>query len=115
MAKGHVWHSTRGCYLSRAQAQRAVEVCAALWVEFGVSIRSATLAEAIVLRNAQAAEREPLAYAELPGVHFEAPLRCLEGHLHELQIAREANKFACAAILGGEPNRGVERPNVALC
>jgi hypothetical protein len=85
---------TTGFQLKPAQAQRAIENCAAVWVEPGVTIRSATLAEAIELRNRQAALRERLAYAELPGLIYKPALRDAEGHRRELAMAASANEFA---------------------
>lgn len=48
--------------------------CACEWVEFGVSVRDLTLAESIKMRNEQSADREPLAYAEIPGLVFNGPI-----------------------------------------
>ncbi len=87
---------TTGYWLKPAQAQRAIEECAAAWVEEGVSMRSVTLAEAIALRNAQAARREPVAMAELPGVRYEPTMKGLEGFRLECKLMRDANRFAAS-------------------
>ena len=88
-----VLNITRGYSLKHKQALRAVENCACTWVEFGVSIRDLTLAEAIAARNKQASEREPLADAELPGIIYK-PAKQTPAAMHEMQIAWQANKFA---------------------
>ena len=84
-----------------AQAERAVEACAAVWVEYGVSIRDATLGEAIALRNRQAAWRERLPYAELPGVVYEPSLSAANGFRRECEVAAWANLFALKAVAEG--------------
>ena len=89
-----VLNLTRGFRLRFNQAARAVEQCAAAWVEYGVSIRDVTLAEAIALRNAQAARRVELAYAELPGLVYEPAIGGAEGYRVERRLAIEANQFA---------------------
>lgn len=61
---------TRGVYLKINAAQRAIEECSAVWIEPGVSIRLLTLDEGRKARIEQAANREPLPYAELPGIKF---------------------------------------------
>jgi len=65
---------TRGFRLKRSQAYRALENGACAWVEVGVSVRDLTLAESIAVRNQQAKMREPLVYAEIPGLVFDGPL-----------------------------------------
>lgn len=85
-----VLNLTRGFRLKRAQAFRAVENCACVWVEFGVSVRDLTIAEAIVARNIQAANREPLAHAELPGIMFDG--------LTDYGLVRAANEFVAQAV-----------------
>ena len=68
------------------------------WVEFGVTIRDLTLAESIAARNQQAAEREPLAHAELPGITFKPPIGAQAAHMIECERALEANEFFTAAV-----------------
>lgn len=65
---------TRGFRLKRSQAYRAIENGACAWVEVGVSVRDLTLAESIAVRNEQARLREPLEWAEIPGLMFDGPL-----------------------------------------
>ncbi len=91
---------SRGYSLKMKQAERAVTECVATWVEYGVSIRDLTIAEAIAARNQQASLREPLAYAEIPGLHFEPSEAMLKAHLNGMALAWEAQVFAskaCAA------------------
>ena len=99
MSKTHrVLNVTRGLRMKLAQAERAVEACSAIWVEHGVSLRDASFGEAIALRNAQAAEREPLASAERPGQLFDPGTRRLEGHRRERALAQEAGVFAASVV-----------------
>jgi len=92
---------TRGIWLKSGQAERAVEVCAAVWVEYGVSIRDATLAEAIAARNERARANEPLALAEIYGVVFEPPELATAAFRAEMELAREAGRFAVGS---GQPS-----------
>lgn len=84
---------TRNFRLKRKQAERAIENCACAWVEYGVSVRDLTLAEAIAARNKQATEREPLASAEIPGLLFEPPTRAQASRHQEFALAAAANRF----------------------
>lgn len=69
-----VLNVTRGYHIKYKHALRGLEQCAVTWVEEGVSVRDLTLAESIAARNEQAKLREPLCYAELPGVMFRPPV-----------------------------------------
>lgn len=91
-----VLNLTRGYSLKHRQACKAVEMCSAEWVEYGVSIRDLSIAESIAARNKQAREREPLADAELPGITYK-PARQTPAAMHEMQIAARANKFVYEA------------------
>jgi hypothetical protein len=94
MSKTHrVQNVTRGIRLKLNQAERAVEACAAEWVEYGVSIRDVTLAEAIELRNSQAATRERMAKAELPGLKYDPPKGGAESLRQEWWLAMRADVF----------------------
>jgi hypothetical protein len=93
-----VLNISRGFRLRFNQAAKAVEQCAAAWVEYGVSIRDVTLAEAIALRNQQASQRVLLAYAELPGLVYEPCLGGAEGYRQERRLAVEANFFAESGV-----------------
>ena len=77
---------TKGFRLKPNQAYRAIEAGACAWVEVGVSIRNLTLAESIAFRNEQAKVREPLAYAEIPGLTFSLG--------SNQQLIRAAHEFA---------------------
>lgn len=79
--------------MKHKQAQKAVDTCACTWVEFGVSVRDLTLAEAIAARNEQARIREPLAFAELPGIKVMG----IPALLEEQRLVFEANRFASEA------------------
>lgn len=85
-----VFNITRGFHLKRSQAERAIENCACVWIEYGVSVRDLTLAESIQVRNEQARVREPLAQAEIPGVTFTGSQR--------FDLIRQANEFVAQAI-----------------
>jgi hypothetical protein len=89
---------TSGFQLKPAQAERAIENCAAMWVEKGVSIRSVTLAEAVAMRNQQAQMREPLPYAELPGLVYSPGIASIAGNRRERELAVSANLFATGAV-----------------
>jgi hypothetical protein len=65
---------TRNLHWKFRRAEKAVYECACDWVEYGVSVRDLTLAESIAARNVQAKNREPLAYAEIPGLVFNGPI-----------------------------------------
>ena len=61
-----------------------------MWVEYGVSVRNATLAESIAMRNLQAQQRQPLANAELPNTHYDGPTR--------YDLIKQANEFVAQAV-----------------
>jgi hypothetical protein len=85
---------TRGWYLKHKQALRAVENCAAAWVEFGVSIRDLSLPESIAKRSEQATMREPLEWAECPGLIYRADERNQAQTRQGYELVRAANQFA---------------------
>lgn len=89
-----VQNISRGYSMKHRQAEKAVATCSAEWVEYGVSIRDLTVAEAIAARNKQAADREPLPLPEIPGVVFRSPSRSVSA-MQEMALAWEANRF-CA-------------------
>ncbi len=93
-----VWNETRKFSLKHKQALRAIENCSMAWVQFGETVRDLSLAEAVIARHQQAAEREPLAYAELPGITFKPPIGAQASHMIEKQRAFEANEFFTAAV-----------------
>ena len=82
---------TRGFTLKHKQALRAIEQCACAWVIFGESIRDLTLAESIAARNHQAAERETLPEAEIPGVTFQPPQYATKEISEMYQLVQQAN------------------------
>lgn len=89
-----VFNVTRGFYLRLNQARKAVENCAVAWVEYGVSVRDLTLAEAIAARVQQAKQREPLPYAEVFGLKFEVPAKMNGAEWQSRLLAYEATLFA---------------------
>lgn len=111
LANRYVRNVTRGCYVKLNQALHAVEVCAAVWVEIGVSIRdltTATLHEAIAARNEQAKRQKRervLADVELPGVVYQPSLSAAAFYPKERGLALQANYFADVAVYGEQPAR----------
>ena len=90
-----VFNVTSGKRLKFRQAERLVEedrICA--WVEKPRTIRTLNLAEQIAARNEAARMREPLEYAELPGLRFDHP-----GARHEAMMAGQAVRFAAECAL----------------
>ena len=88
---------TNGFRLKPQHAERAILNCSAVWVEVGVSIRSLTLAESIAARNVQAAIREPLAYAEIPGLTYEPSIHGLTAHRASYENIMAAHDWAMKA------------------
>jgi len=80
---------TRGLHWKFRRAERAVFECACEWVEYGVSVRDLSLAESIQMRNKQAADREPLAYAEIPGLVYSGAT--------DYSLVRAAHQFVAEA------------------
>lgn len=62
-------------------------------MEYGVSLRDLTLAEAIAARNQEAKRREPLPYAEIPGLVYEPGTSGAASNRQELALAAQANRF----------------------
>lgn len=81
---------TRNYSMKFRSAEKAVYACACAWVEYGVSVRDLTLAESIAARNKQAAVREPLAYAEIPGLVWNGPIAT------DYSLIRAAHEFAAS-------------------
>ena len=70
--------SRPGYYMKMGKALRAIEACACVWVEEGVSVRDLTLEESLAARNKQAQKRRLSrtvlgVRAELPGISFVPP------------------------------------------
>lgn len=72
-----VLNVSRGFTLKYKQALRAIENCAAAWVDPGQSIRDVSLAESIAMRNKQAQmaklSQEVLGSGEIGGCWFVPP------------------------------------------
>lgn len=88
-----VFNLTMQVWIKHRQAQKAVDNCAAAWVD-PRTIRQLTLAEAIAARNAQAKLREPMPFAEIPGLKVAGISNIHE----ELALATQANCFFEQAI-----------------
>ena len=93
MAMQRIYNETRGCWRKPGQVERAIANGACVWVEFGVSIRDCTLTESIGARNEQARLREPLAYAEIPGLVYEPSIHGIEASRLSAALVREAHMF----------------------
>ena len=87
----------RGFTLKAKQAMKAVAEGAAVWVEYGVSIRQATIEESIARRNQQAKERDPLPNAEIPGLTFQPPANAIKEMSEMYQLVQQANAFIAQA------------------
>jgi hypothetical protein len=98
MNNPRILNSTKGYAISRKQALRAIENCVAAWDVPNKSIRDLTLAESIAARNIQSANRDPLDYAELPGITFKPPIGAQAAYANEQRLAFEANSFFVKAI-----------------
>lgn len=92
-----IFNVTRGFRLKPGQVERAFLNCAMKWEVEGVSVRDCTIAEAIQLRNDQAKVREPLAYAEIPGLSFKPPASGQESTRRAPYLIREAHELAMRA------------------
>lgn len=90
MSQTRILNISRGFRLKPNQAYRAIENGACEWVELGISIRDLTLAESIDFRNKQAAVREPLEYAEIPGIKYDGKT--------DYNLIRQAHEFATSVI-----------------
>lgn len=91
-----VLNVTRGFTLKYKQALRAVDECAAVWVEPGRTIRDASLSESIAMRNKQAADREPLPNMEIPGLIYQPSQANLASSRLGYALTRQAHEFAAA-------------------
>ncbi len=92
-----VLNITRQYHLKPSQAQRAIDQCAAEWVEQGVSIRDLTLPESISKRNEQAKLRDPLPGMEIPGLIFKPPAYAAQSAHERADLVRAANALCVVA------------------
>jgi hypothetical protein len=92
-----VLNVTNGFQYKRGAVERAIEACSVAWVEYGVSVRSLAVAESIEARNDQARRREPLPFAELPGVKYEPCIAGKEATGREGKLLWEAHDFVMQA------------------
>ena len=83
--------------MKRSQAERAIQEGACVWVEYGISVRSATLAESIAFRNQLAAERDPIPSAELPGLIYQPP--ATDHNTDRYSLIQQANQLICAQAI----------------
>ena len=86
-----VYNESRKFHMKHKQALKAIEACSAAWVEYGVSIRDLTIAEAIQARNTQAQHAEPAPNAELPGIIFQQPATATASAFERYALIRDAN------------------------
>ena len=94
MTKNHrVLNVTRGYSMKRGAAEKAIRECSATWVEYGISVRNLTIAEAITARNEQARLREPLAFAEVHGLRFDPPASGIAATKREGKLLWAAHDF----------------------
>lgn len=93
MNNSRVFHVSGRFSLKHSQVVKGVDNCALAWVVFGESFRNLTPDEAIKARNQQAKEREPLPFAELPGLVFRAPAGKESALYAERAMAIQANQF----------------------
>ena len=89
-----VFNVTRGWWMRRKQAERAIENCAAVWVDGkeGSQIRDLKWFEAIAARNVQAKQCERLAAFELLGLKFR-PAASEMHHYEHLKLIGKAHEF----------------------
>lgn len=93
-----IFNVTRGFSLSFKQAVRAIEKeCSADWEVYGMSIRDRSLAESLMARAEQVRLREPLPYAEIPGLSYEPAASGVTMKRLEQGLIREACLFAMSA------------------
>lgn len=92
-----VLNTTNGFQYKRGAVERAIEACSVEWVEYGVSVRSLTVAESIEARNDQARRREPLPFAELPGIKYEPSVNGIQATRREGKLLWEAHDFVMQA------------------
>lgn len=91
--KRRIWHETYKSWWPRRRVEKAMDNCAAMWVEEGVSIRNLTLAESISARRIQEKLREPLPYAEIHGLRFDPPATGVSATRRESRLMWEAHDF----------------------
>jgi hypothetical protein len=94
MSNHRVRNITRGFSLKRKQAVRAVAECACAWVEVGETIRDLSLREAIAARSQQSSTREPMPFAELPGLLYRPPTAEQAHTMRNYGLMQAANRFA---------------------
>ena len=93
MTDPRVLNISKNITVRRSQAKRWIEQCACAWVEEGVSIRDLTLSERVAARSQQAAVREPLPHAELPGIKYQPSATAVEAHRAGFQLLQQASAF----------------------
>ena len=96
MTDPRVLNISKNITVRRSQAKRWIEQCACVWVEEGVSIRDLTLSERVAARSQQAAIREPLPVAELPGIQYQPAANAQAATRAGYMLIQQANAF-CGA------------------
>jgi hypothetical protein len=92
-----ILNTTNGFHYKRGAVERAIEACSVAWVEYGISVRSLTVAESIAARNDQASRREPLPFAEIPGIKFVPPVSGVQATGREGMLLWQAHDFVMQA------------------
>src|SRR4051812_6513707 len=89
-----LFNTTRQYWVNRKEALKGFDRCAYCWDENKPDcIRDMTIAEQLLARNAQAKLREPLEYAELPGIVFRPPVGQEKANNASGILVWEAHKF----------------------
>jgi hypothetical protein len=92
-----------GFRLKLNQARKAVDNCACAWVEYGVSVRPLSINEQRAALAGQAKHREPLPYAEIFGLRFDAPAGMAGASRQSRVLAYEATLLVEDMISAGRP------------
>lgn len=92
-----ILNTTNGFHYKRGAVERALEACSVEWVEHGVSVRTLDLNESRIARIEQANRREPLPFAEIPGIKFVPPVNGVQATGREGKLLWEAHDWAMQA------------------
>ncbi len=92
-----ILNETRRFWLKMSQVERGIGSGAYAWVKKGETVRDMTLAEQIQFRKEQAKVREPLAYAEVPGLTYEPSASGVTATRESYGLVRAAHEFCMEA------------------
>jgi hypothetical protein len=94
-------HVQRGFRMSKSYAEQVMrDHCSITWVVKGETIRDTTDEERFALRAEQAQQaklREPLGYAEIPGLKFDPPTTGIAATRRENRLVWMAHEFLLRA------------------